>query len=116
MKVVISQSMFFPWVGFLEQLKLADVYVFYDDVQFSKGSFTNRVRVKASVDRMRRIYFAQQYYLSLYLLDRIESAEDVNWLASLHHEQAPMNPSLSNLIFRDYFSKYTLRERLDGPV
>ena len=47
MKVVISQSMFFPWVGFLEQLKLADVYVFYDDVQFSKGGFTNRVQVKA---------------------------------------------------------------------
>ena len=40
--------MFFPWVGFLEQLKLVDVYVFYDDVQFSKGSFTNRVQVKAT--------------------------------------------------------------------
>lgn len=48
MKVAISQSMFFPWVGFLEQLKLADVYVFYDDVQFSKGGFTNRVQVKAN--------------------------------------------------------------------
>ena len=48
MKVVISQSMFFPWVGFLEQLKLADVYVFYDDVQFSKGGFTNRAQVKAN--------------------------------------------------------------------
>jgi len=108
--------MFFPGWVLLEQLKLADLYVFYDDVQFSKGSFTNRVQVKASVDRMHRIYFAQKDYLSLYLLDRIESAEDVNWLASLHHEQAPMNPSLSNLIFRDYFSKYTLRERLDGPV
>lgn len=116
MKVVISQSMFFPGWVLLEQLKLADLYVFYDDVQFSKGSFTNRVQVKASVDRMQRIYFAQKDYLSLYLLDRIESAEDVNWLASLHHEQAPMNPSLSNLIFRDYFSKHTLRERLDGPV
>jgi hypothetical protein len=29
-------------------VKLADVYVFYDDVQFSKGSFTNRVQVKAA--------------------------------------------------------------------
>ena len=116
MKVVISQSMFFPWVDFLEQLKLADLNVFYDDVQFSKGSFTNRVRIKASVDRMRRIYFAQQYYLSLYLLDRIESAKDINWLASLHHEQAPMNPSLKNPIFRDYFSKFTVREGLEGSV
>lgn len=46
MNVVISQSMLFPWVGILEQIRLAGVYVFYDDVQFSKGSFTNRVQVK----------------------------------------------------------------------
>lgn len=37
--------MFFPWIGFFEQLRLADTFVYYDDVQFSKGSFTNRVQV-----------------------------------------------------------------------
>jgi len=46
--VVISQSMYFPWVGFLEQLRIADVFVRYDDVQFSKGSFTNRVQIKTA--------------------------------------------------------------------
>jgi hypothetical protein len=46
--VVISQPMFFPWVGLLEQIRLADVLVHYDDVQFSKGSFTNRVQIKTS--------------------------------------------------------------------
>ena len=45
-RVVISQSMLFPWVGLLEQMRLADVFVHYDDVQFSKGSFVNRVQVK----------------------------------------------------------------------
>ena len=45
-RVVISQPMFFPWVGMFEQIRLADVYVHYDDVQFSKGSFTNRVQIK----------------------------------------------------------------------
>lgn len=30
----------------MEQLKLADVFVHYDDVQFSKGSFVNRVQLK----------------------------------------------------------------------
>jgi hypothetical protein len=44
--VVITQPMLFPWVGMLEQVKLADVVVFYDDVQFSKGSFVNRVQIK----------------------------------------------------------------------
>ncbi|MBL1210714.1 WbqC family protein [Geminocystis sp. GBBB08] len=45
-KIVISQPMFFPWIGLFEQIKLADIYVHYDDVQFSKGSFTNRVQIK----------------------------------------------------------------------
>jgi len=44
--VVISQPMFFPWVGLFEQIRLADVYVHYLDVQFSKGSFANRVQIK----------------------------------------------------------------------
>ncbi len=46
--VVISQPMFFPWVGLFEQMRLADVWVHYDDVQFSKGSFTSRVQVKTA--------------------------------------------------------------------
>lgn len=48
MRVVVSQSMFFPWVGFLEQLRLADFFIRYDDVQFSKGGFTNRVQIKTA--------------------------------------------------------------------
>lgn len=40
--------MLFPWVGLLEQVRLADVFVHYDDVQFSKGSFVNRVQVKTA--------------------------------------------------------------------
>ena len=45
MKVVVSQSMYFPWVGLLEQINLADIFVHYDDVQHTKG-FYNRVQVK----------------------------------------------------------------------
>ncbi len=45
-RVVISQPMLFPWVGMIEQIRLSDVFIFYDDVQFSKGSFVNRVQLK----------------------------------------------------------------------
>ncbi len=43
---VISQPMYFPWPGFFEQMALADVFIWLDDVQFSKGSYTNRIQVK----------------------------------------------------------------------
>ncbi len=46
--VVISQPMFFPWVGMLEQMALADVFVHLDDAQFSKGGFFNRVQIKTA--------------------------------------------------------------------
>ena len=48
--IVISQPMYFPWVGMLEQIKNADVFVNYADVQFVKGSFFNRVQVKLSTE------------------------------------------------------------------
>ena len=47
MKLVISQPMFFPWVGFFEQIRICDSYVHYNDVQYSKGGFTNRAQVKS---------------------------------------------------------------------
>lgn len=46
LRVVISQSMLFPWCGFLEQVRLADVFVHLDDVQFSKGGVVNRIQIK----------------------------------------------------------------------
>lgn len=50
-RVVISQPMYFPWVGFMAQMALADVYIWLDDAQFSKGSFSNRVQVKLPAGR-----------------------------------------------------------------
>ena len=46
--VVISQPMYFPWVGMLEQIRLADGFVHLDDAQFSKGGFFNRVQLKTA--------------------------------------------------------------------
>lgn len=48
MIVVISQPMLFPWAGMLGQVRAADVFVHYPDVQFSKGSFVNRVQIKTA--------------------------------------------------------------------
>lgn len=46
MKVVISQPMFLPWIGLFDQVRLADVFVHYDDVQRPQGrSFVNRVQI-----------------------------------------------------------------------
>jgi hypothetical protein len=47
MNIVISQPMFFPWIGIFEQIRLANIYIHYDDVQLPQGrSFINRVQIK----------------------------------------------------------------------
>lgn len=46
--LVVSQPMFLPWVGLFEQIRLADVFVHYDDVQLPQGrSFMSRVQLRS---------------------------------------------------------------------
>ena len=45
MNVVIAQPTYFPWPGQIELYMLADVFIIYDDVQFSKGYYSNRVQL-----------------------------------------------------------------------
>jgi len=44
--IAIHQPEHMPWLGFFEKMLRADVFVLLDDVQFSKGDFQNRNRVK----------------------------------------------------------------------
>lgn len=45
-KLVILQPGYLPWLGFFDQMNRADVFVYYDDVQFDKNGWRNRNRVK----------------------------------------------------------------------
>jgi hypothetical protein len=43
--IAISQSMYFPWLGFFELLGAIDELVYLDDAQFSRGTFSSRVQI-----------------------------------------------------------------------
>lgn len=45
MIVAIHQPNYLPWLGYFYKIAQADIFVFLDDVQYSKGSFTNRVQI-----------------------------------------------------------------------
>jgi WbqC-like protein family len=44
--LVVLQPGYLPWLGYFDLLKKADVFVYYDDVQFDKHGWRNRNRVK----------------------------------------------------------------------
>ncbi|MBI3247442.1 MAG: WbqC family protein [Deltaproteobacteria bacterium] len=48
MLVAIHQPEYLPWIGYFEKMIRAEVFVLLDDVQFSKGDFQNRTRIKGS--------------------------------------------------------------------
>lgn len=45
MKLAIMQPYFFPYLGYIQLMAAADVFVFYDNVQFIKGGWINRNRI-----------------------------------------------------------------------
>ncbi len=47
MKCVILQPSYIPWRGYFHQIQKADVFVFYDDVQYDKHGWRNRNLIKA---------------------------------------------------------------------
>ncbi len=44
--VGILQPSYIPWLGYFEQIARSDVFVLYDDVQYDKGGWRNRNRIK----------------------------------------------------------------------
>ncbi len=46
MKCVVLQPSYLPWRGYFHQIQKADVFVFYDDVQYDRHGWRNRNRIK----------------------------------------------------------------------
>jgi hypothetical protein len=46
--VAIIQPSYIPWRGYFHMIRKADVFVFYDDVQYDKHGWRNRNRIKTA--------------------------------------------------------------------
>jgi hypothetical protein len=109
MKIVISQSMYFPWVGLLEQIRLADIYVYYDDVQFTKGGFLNRVQIR-TVQGIKWLTIPTENYKLGQTINQVQINTKLDWknqqLKTLEqaYAKAPFLNEMLNLV-EGVFSK-----------
>ena len=51
-KLALCQPYFSPYLGYFQLINAVDVYVSYDDVNFIKGGWINRNRVKVNGSNM----------------------------------------------------------------
>lgn len=49
-RVGIIQSSYIPWRGYFDFINSVDLFVIYDDIQYSKGSWRNRNQVKTETN------------------------------------------------------------------
>lgn len=45
MIVSIHQPNYLPWLGYFYKIAMSDIFIFLDDVQFTKGDYINRVKI-----------------------------------------------------------------------
>src|SRR5579864_7157911 len=48
MRAAVLQSNYIPWKGYFDIIHDVDVFVFYDDVQYTKNDWRNRNRIKTA--------------------------------------------------------------------
>lgn len=98
MKIVISQPMFFPWIGIFEQINLCDIYVHLDDVKLPGGcSFMNRVQLKGPGG-------AQWWTLPISRSDSFSNIKEVGILLTaiwIKKSQKTLEQILSGLPYKD---------------
>lgn len=76
-KIVILQPSYIPWIGYFEQIIYADIFVFYDDVQYTKNDWRNRNKIKAK-DSSLWLTIPVKASLSMLIKDvKIENTQ--NW-------------------------------------
>lgn len=51
MNVVILQPSYIPWRGYFDQIRRAELFIFYDDVQYDKHGWRNRNQIKTAQGR-----------------------------------------------------------------
>jgi hypothetical protein len=102
MKCVILQPSYLPWRGVFEQIYKADVFVFYDDVQYDKRGWRNRNRIKTR-DGMQWLTIpvhSRGAMVEHTRIDQIEIVQEQNWRE--HHWRAIQH----NYGKAPYFNEY----------
>lgn len=83
--VAIHQPNFFPWLGFFDKMARSDVFIFLDDVQFSKtgGTWSNRVKMLLAGEPRWVTAPINRAFHGVTAINQIEWADEQPWRVKL---------------------------------
>jgi len=113
MKCVILQPSYLPWRGYFHQIQKADLFIFYDDVQYDKHGWRNRNRIKTSqgTQWLTIPVYTKGSVPEKIPINQIEISWNKKW--NLHHWRAIQFAYRKAPFFhqyQDYFHKVFLRK------
>ncbi len=79
----IHQPNFLPWLGFFYKWRQSDIFVLYDDVQFVRRGYTNRVKIKTQRGEAWITVPVKQKGNYHQTIGEIEIDREVNWKRKL---------------------------------
>ncbi|KKS24749.1 MAG: hypothetical protein UU81_C0002G0004 [Microgenomates group bacterium GW2011_GWC1_41_8] len=105
-RIVILQPSYLPWLGYFDQIAKTDIFVFYDDVLYTKNDWRNRNRIKSPQGaiwltipvslpgRIRNQTLINQAVISdLSILKRHLKAIELNYKKALYFSDVNTSPS-----------------------
>lgn len=101
LSLMMLQPGYFPWIGFFEQIFQTDIFVAYDDTQYTKQDWRNRNRIKASNGEPIYITVPVKKNPVNTLIKDIEISYNENW--QKYHVNLIRECYCKSLFFKDYF-------------
>lgn len=93
MRVTIHQPQFLPWLGYLDKIDQADLFIVLDTVQFKKQEWQNRNRIRTATGWQWLTVPVRQRFGQR--IDEVRLNQTVSWQArhlralELHYARAP---------------------------
>jgi len=99
MKIAILQPNYLPWKGVFDMINLVDIFVFLDDVQYTKHDWRNRNKIKTPKGTQWITVPVKSNSIKQKIYE-VEVSDKVNW------QKKHYNSFLANYSKAKYFKEY----------